>query len=210
MQVSGAHMNVHDTWARFIQYVKSMVISQVWYKWPLCSHAQIVTPNWFIGYTYSFTFYCNSLSWSVFSEMQLFKVHSTDELLELAFQTGMQWTFRNISFYTFMTLVQTFGKISSFKALCISGMWVHLKNMLCMYHLKFFLQREPVHNASHIIVTITELCEVEVITLTNLYLKALILWHNYTFGNLLLKPMDSFGMWWKSNEIIFLYRVLII
>ena len=26
----------------------------------------------------------------------------------------------------------------------------------------------------------------------------------------LLKPMDSFGMWWKSNEIIFLYWVIIV
>ena len=25
----------------------------------------------------------------------------------------------------------------------------------------------------------------------------------------LLKPMDSFGMWWKSNEIIFLYWVIV-
>ena len=25
---------------------------------------------------------------------------------------------------------------------------------------------------------------------------------------LLLKPMDSFGMWWKSNEIIFLHWII--
>ena len=26
----------------------------------------------------------------------------------------------------------------------------------------------------------------------------------------LLKPMDSFGMWWKSNEIIFLHWIIIL
>ena len=25
-----------------------------------------------------------------------------------------------------------------------------------------------------------------------------------------LKPMDSFGMWWKSNEIIFLHWIIIL
>ena len=29
-------------------------------------------------------------------------------------------------------------------------------------------------------------------------------------SDILLKPMDSFGMWWKSNEIIFLHWIIII
>ena len=33
----------------------------------------------------------------------------------------------------------------------------------------------------------------------------------YTYkGKLYLKPMDSFGMWWKSNEIIFLHWIIIL
>ena len=48
-----------------------------------------------------------------------------------------------------------------------------------------------------------ELCQFPVFLILHLFVFI-------TSIRLTLKPMDSFGMWWKSNEIIVLYWVIIV